>query len=75
MNLQLFHLGKGNIDQTRDGRRARDKAIDFQQFCCLCSVCLGVKYFLINIFWCLVQSKIIINGNYFQFDCKSLFNF
>jgi hypothetical protein len=39
---------------------------------------LGVKYFMDNIFCilrCLVQPKIMVNGNHFQFDCKSLFNF
>jgi hypothetical protein len=45
----------------------------------VCSVCLGVKCFLKNIFCifrCLIQPKMmIINGNHFHFDPISLFNF
>jgi hypothetical protein len=45
-----------------------------------CSVCLGIKYFMENIlciFWCLMQSKMMINIIFFlfQFDRRSLFNF
>jgi hypothetical protein len=41
-------------------------------------ICFGVKYFLKNVFGilkCLVGVKIIVNGNHFQFDRKSFFNF
>jgi hypothetical protein len=44
----------------------------------LCSVYFGVKCFLENIFGIfqfLVGAKKMVNGNNFQFDRKSLFNF